>query len=185
MKKLLLDDANRLYASLSECESNRLKIDSVEYKTFTLSETDFNDLVFMEANDDVWADNQALVNTLTPEGKSRTLKDVVDRILRVYSHRSPIEVFKHLSDDEPWFDGCLIISARFDVRLFGELLIRPLAAYEKPAHSTEIKYYLEDGNHRALVYAVFLRLEAEAYEPVKVILSQDWSHIYPWAQLTS
>ena len=28
-------------------------------------------------------------------------------------------------------------------------------------------------------------LEVKAYEPVRVIFSQDWSHIYPWAQLTS
>ena len=185
MKELLLDDANRLYASPSDYEVNRRKVNSVEYKIFTLNEVDFNDLVFMETNDNVWADNQTLIDTLTPEGKSRTLKDVVDRIMKAYSYQSPIKIFKHLSDDEPWFEGCFIISARFDQHLLGELLIRPLAAYEKPAHSQEIKFYLEDGNHRALVYAVFLRLQAEKYKPVRVILSQDWNHIYPWAQLTS
>ena len=105
--------------------------------------------------------------------------------MEAYPYQSPLEIFKHLSADEPWFDGCFIISARFDLRLFGELLIRPLAAYEKPAHSPKIKFYLEDGNHRALVYAVFLRLQAEKYKPVRAIFSQDWSHIYPWAQLTS
>ena len=139
----------------------------------------------MEANDSVWAGNQKLVETLTPKGKSRTLKEVVDRIMKVYPYESSIQVFKHLSDDEPWFDGCFIISARFDPRLLGELLIRPLAAYEKPAHAPNIRFYLEDGNHRALVYAVFLRLHAEKYQPVRVIFSKDWTHIYPWAQLTS
>ena len=158
MKKLLLEDANRLYASPSEYETIRHKINVATCKTFTLSEVDFNKLVFMEANDSVWANNQGLVDTLTPEGKSRSLKDVVDRIVRAYPYESPIKIFKHLSKDEPWFDGCFIISARFDPRLLGELLVRPLAGYEKPAHSPEIKFYLEDGNHRALVYAVFLRL---------------------------
>jgi len=185
VKKLLLDDANRLCASLSEYEANRCKIDGAKYETFTLSEADFNDLVFMEANARVWARNQRLVDTLTPEGKSRTLKDIVDRVMKAYPYESPIKIFKHLSDDEPWFNRCFIISARFDPRLLGELLIRPLAAYEKPAHSSEIQFYLEDGNHRALVYAISLRLQAEKYQPVRVILSQDWSHIYPWAQLTS
>ena len=185
MKELLLEDANRLYASPSEYEAIRRKIDIVEYKTFTLSESDFNDLVFMEANNSVWADNQTLVDTLTPKGRSRTFKGVVGRIMKSYPYESPIEIFKHLSDDEPWFDGCFVISARFDLRLFGELLIRPLAAYEKPAHSPKIRFYLEDGNHRALVYAVFLRLQAEKYQLVRVIFSQDWSHIYPWTQLTS
>ena len=185
MKELLLDDANRLYASPPEYAATRRKIDAAAYETFTLSEADFNDLVFMEANDNVWAGNQRLVDTLTPKGKSRTLKDVVDRILKSYPYQNPIQVFKHLSDDEPWFDGCFIISARFDPRLLGELLVRPLTAYEKPAHSPKIRFYLEDGNHRALVYAVFLRLHVEKYQPVRVIFSQDWSHLYPWAQLTS
>ena len=185
MKELLLADANRLSASQSEYETIRHQIDSAEYKTFTLSKSDFNDLVFMEANNSVWANNQKLVDTLTPKDKSRTLKEVVDRILKVYPHERPIEVFKQLSEDEPWFEGCFIISARFDPRLMGELLIRPLAAYEKPAHSPNIKFYLEDGNHRALVYAVFLRLHVEKYQPVRVIFSKDWAHLYPWAQLTS
>ena len=74
MKELLLADANRLSASLSEYEANRHRIESAEYETFTLSEADFYDLVFMEANDSVWANNQKLVDILTPEGKSRTLK---------------------------------------------------------------------------------------------------------------
>ncbi|MXZ01212.1 hypothetical protein F4Y93_11420 [Candidatus Poribacteria bacterium] len=185
MKELLLADANRLSASSSEYEATRQQIERAAYETFTLSEADFYDLVFMEANDNVWADNQKLVDLLTPKGKSRTLKEVVNRILEVYPYESPIEVFKHLSEDESWFEGCFIISARFDPRLMGELLIRPLTDYEKPAHSPKIRFYLEDGNHRALVYAVFLRLCAETYQPVGVIFSKDWTHLYPWAQLTA
>lgn len=184
MKELLLGDANRLSASLSEYEATRQQIECAAYETFTLSEADFYNLVFMEANDAVWAGNQKLVDTLTPKGKSRTLKEVVDRILKIYPHESPIHVFKHLSADEPWFEGCFIISARFDPRLMGELLIRPLTTYEKPAHFPKIRFYLEDGNHRALVYAVFLRLCAETYQPVRAIFSEDWTHLYPWAQLT-
>ena len=180
MKELLLADANRLLASHSKYEATRQKIDGAAYETFTLRETDFYDLVFMEANDAVWANNQKLVDLLTPKGKSRTLKEVIDRILRVYPHESPIKVFKQLSADEPWFEGCFIISARFDPRLMGELLIRPLTAYEKPAHSPKIRFYLEDGNHRALVYAVFLRLHAEKYQPVRVIFSREWSLLYLW-----
>ena len=185
MKELLLEDANRLSESHSEYEATRQQIKRAEYKTFTLRESDFDDLVFMEANDAVWANNQKLVDLLTPKGKSRTLKEVVDRILKAYPYESPIKVFKHLSEDEPWFEGCFIISVRFDPRLMRELLIRPLAAYEKPAHSPKIRFYLEDGNHRALVYAVFLRLHAGKYQPVRVIFSKDWTHLYPWAQLTA
>ena len=181
MKELLLADAHRLLTSRSKYEATRQQIERAAYETFMLRETDFYDLVFMEANDAVWANNQKLVDLLTPKGKSRTLKEVVDRILEVYPHESPIKVFKQLSEDEPWFEGCFLISARFDPRLMGELLVRPLTAYEKPAHAPKIRFYLEDGNHRALVYAVFLRLHAEKYQPVRVIFSKDWTHLYPWA----
>ena len=43
MKELLLADANRLSASLSEYEAARQQRARVEYKTFTLREADFND----------------------------------------------------------------------------------------------------------------------------------------------
>ena len=101
MKELLLADAHQLSASHSEYEATRQQIERAEYKTFTLSEADFDDLVFIEANDAVWANNQKLVDTLTPKGKPRTLKEVVDRILTVYPYESPIKVFKQLSEDEP------------------------------------------------------------------------------------
>ncbi len=112
MKELLLADAHQLSVSLSEYEAIRQQIERAGYKTFTLRESDFDDLVFMEANDTVWANNQKLVDLLTPKGKSRTLKEVVDRILKAYPHESPIHVFKQLSEDEPSFEGCFLISAR-------------------------------------------------------------------------
>ena len=66
MKKLLLADAHQLLASESEYEATGQQIERTEYKTFTLGEADFYDLVFMEANDSGWANNQKLVDTLTP-----------------------------------------------------------------------------------------------------------------------
>ena len=65
VKALLLADANRLFASPSEYKAIRQQIAAAAYQTFTLNEVDFNDLVFMEANDNVWADNQTLVDTLS------------------------------------------------------------------------------------------------------------------------
>ena len=104
MKELLLADAHRLSTSHAEYEATRQQIERAEYKTFTLRESDFYDLVFMEANASVWANNQRLVDILTPKGKSRTLKEVVDRILKAYPYKSPIHVFQQLSEDESWFE---------------------------------------------------------------------------------
>ena len=87
----------------------------------------------MEANDTVWHNNQRLVDKLTPTGQSRTLKAVTDRIVNEYPQDSPVRVFKHLSEDEPWFDGCFILSARFDHRLLGELKVRSLTHFGEKA----------------------------------------------------
>ena len=182
MKKLLMEAANELYQCPSKYEEYRRKIKTAKYQIFSLNKAQFNNLVFMETNDTVWDKNQRLVNKLTPTGEPRTLKAVVERIVTEYPHDLPIKIFKHLSEDEPWFDGCFIVSARFDPRLLGELKISPLTD-EARAHSSEGSFYLEDGNHRALVYSVFLRLSViKKYEPVRVIFSKDWAHIYPWKE---
>ena len=185
VKGLLLADAYELVNDLSKYEAAREQIGRAEYKTFALmNSTDFFNLVFMETNISVWAANQELVETLTPYGRSRTLREVVHRILLAYPFDTPIEVFRHLSDDERWFEDCFILSTRFDPRLMGNLLVRPLLTYEKEVHPPPIRYYIEDGNRRALVYAVsLLMLEAERYRPVRIISSEEWSHLYPWAQV--
>ena len=180
MKRLLMDDANKAFCSDSLYEEYARRIANVDYSICCLNEAHFTNLVFMGTNPTVWDNNQELVDKLTPAGEPRTLKVVVERILAEYRYDLPIKIFKHLSEDEPWFKGCFIVSARFDPRLFGELKIRPLDMEEK-RDSPDGSFYLEDGNHRALVYAVFLRLNIiKRYKPVKAIVSDDWEHIYPW-----
>ena len=180
MKILLMRDANKNYRQPSRYEIFRDKIANAEYETICLNEEDFRNLVFMGTNDYVWLSNRELVDRLTPQGESRTLQDVVERIVTEYPYDSPIEIFKRLSECEPWFDGCFITSARFDYRLLEELKIRPLEPEEKRV-SPEGSFYLEDGNHRALVYLVFLHLGViEEYKPVRAIVSEDWEHIFPW-----
>ena len=183
MKTLLMRDANKLYWDPSAYEGHARKIENAEYQTICLDEAQFRNLVFMGTNDYVWLSNQELVDKLTPNDKSRTLEDVASRIIKEYpDDDSPIKLFKRLSDNEPWFDGCFITSARFDYRLLGELKIRPLNEKEKK-DSPDGSFYLEDGNHRALVYLVFLRLDLiKEYKPVRAIWSKDWEHIFPWSE---
>ena len=174
-------DANKLYSDLSEYKDSKRKIESATYETINLDEAQFRNLVFMEANNYVWLANHELVGKLTPCGEPRTLQDVVERIVTEYGGLSSIEIFKRLSDNEPWFDGCFITSARFDYRLLGELKIRCLNEKEE-TDSPNGSFYLEDGNHRALVYLMFLRLgEIKEYKPVRAIWSKDWGHIFPWS----
>ena len=178
-------DANKLYSKLysdrSEHEDCKRKMEAAEYKCFSLDEEKFRNLVFMHTNDYVWLLNDDLVNRLTPEGESRTLQDVLNRIVTEYDCNSPIEIFKQLSQIEPWFDECFIMSARFDYRLLGELKIRPLTEHEESG-SPNGSFYLEDGNHRALVYLIFLHFgEIKEYKPVRATFCKSWAHIFPWA----
>ena len=182
MKRLLMEDANKLYSDPCAYEVHKRKIEDAEYKEIRLDEAQFRNLVFMETNKWVWDDNQALVNKLTPECEPRTLKAVAERIRKVYPHDLPIKIFKRLSEDEPWFDGCFIMSARFDWRLLGELKIRDVNTKEKK-DSPSALYYLEDGNHRALVYYMFLHFGViKEYKSVRAIWSKDWAHIFPWGK---
>lgn len=182
MKTLLMQDANKLYSDPCAYEVHKRKIEDAEYKEIHLDEAQFCNLVFMEANNYVWLVNDCLVRKLTPPGESRRLRDVVRRIEDEYGRGSPIEIFKRLSGDEPWFDDCFFMSARFDERLLGKLKIRDLNEQEKK-DSPKGSYYLEDGNHRALVYLVFLCFGViKEYKPVRAIFSKDWTHIFPWGK---
>ena len=181
MKISLMRDANKLYSDPSAYECHERKIADAVYKPVCLNEAEFRNLVFMGTNNYVWLLNNDLVKKLTPNGESRRLQDVVERIVTEYPHDSPIAIFKHLSGDEPWFDGCFIMSARFDYHLLGELKIRSLNTEEKN-DSPKGSFYLEDGNHRALVYLVFLHLGViKEYKPIRAIFSKDWTHIFPWS----
>ena len=180
MKRLLMDDANKVYSCPSLYEEYARRIANAEYSPCYLDEAQFNNLVFMGTNKWVWSGCHELVDKLTPICEPRMLKAVAERILTEYPYDRPIQIFKHLSKDEPWFEGCFIVSARFDPRLLGELKIRPLDTEEKRV-SPDGSFYLEDGNHRALVYAVFLRLDKKIeYKSVRAIVSEDWEHIFPW-----
>ena len=112
-----MGDANKAFCSGPLYEKYTRRIASVEYSTCCLNEAQFHNLVFMGTNPTVWDKNQELVDKLTPESEPRTLKVVVERILTEYPYAlSPSKIFKHLSIDEPWFEGCFIVSARFDPR---------------------------------------------------------------------
>ena len=181
MKVSLMKDANNLYWDRSRYEIHARKIADAEYTPICLDEVQFRNLVFMGTNDYVWLSNHELVDKLTPKCGSRTLQDVVKRIVTEYPCNSPIDIFKRLSDNEPWFDECFIMSARFDYRLLGELKIRHLDTQEEK-DSPDGSFYLEDGNHRALVYLVFLHFcVIKEYTPVRSIFSEDWKHIFPWS----
>ena len=192
-KQRLLKDAlflcNHRYQSGNPYETIqeqiRQEIINDRIKNRELNREEFNNLVFMEP-----PSTDSLLGYLAPKNKSRTLTDVADRLLEVTDRcltgdatSTPIEIFKCASNLDPWFESCFIISARFNPKLLGDLLVRPLYGDDKKYHSNpENKLYIDDGNHRALVYIVFLKFDVWQYElaPVNIIQSTDFFHHLPW-----
>ena len=158
---------------------------------------EFFNLVWMEAENILGSD---LYNQLTPREKPRTLKKLIERIIDCYPGNSSHEILEQLnhklsalpqgtnynngtntSENNTWFEGCVAMNSTFDPRLIRELWVRDLLRHESE-QSPEGIYYIEDGCHRALVYALNLKLNEKKYIPVKVRWCKSWKHILPWAQ---
>lgn len=124
----------------------------------------------------------------------KTIGEVVDIIKNHLSITSlhgikSAEVFQKLQnivakdqtgqdESKPWFEKHLILSEKFDKRLMDPLWVR-----NPSIHGDEKQYcdknkqhlYIQDGNHRALVYAVRVRSgEDGSYDPVKAIHATSW-----------
>ncbi len=198
MKSMLLDQATNNHSDPSKLESSRQKIKEAVYFERTLYTKDtFLRLVWMRA-DNILGSN--LYEKLTPGDEPRTLKNLVKRIKNNYPYGSPHEIFEALdrelsslplvphekyeyetntSMNNKWFEGCITINGAFDPRLIRELWVTDLDKRERKQSQDGI-YYIEDGCHRALVYALNLDFGIVDYIPIKVRWCKSWSHIYPW-----
>ena len=117
----------------------------------------------------------------------KPLKDVVQmvkdksKLLTGKTPQNATEVFKHLCDksirskdsEYPWFRRHKLISEHFHKELMGKLWIRNLANYEREK-CPDGSFYIEDGNHRALVYAMMIAFSGDTYEPVTALHATSW-----------
>lgn len=198
MRSLLLENAKSIHRDQYTRAKSRREIEKAVYLERTLyTMDDFFNLVWMEAEGILGFD---LYNQLTPREEPRTLKNLVKRIIDYYPGDSPHQVLEALNrklsalrqvpnyDHKPntsmnntWFEGCVAINGTFDPRLIRELWVRDLLKHESQQSPDGI-YYIEDGSHRALVYALNLKFNQMEYIPIKVRWCKSWRHIFPWAQ---
>ena len=198
MKRLLLENARKIHLNASSREASRREIENAVYFHRTLWTADaFFNLVWMDTENILGAE---LYNQLTPKEEPRTLKNLVRKIRNRYPRDSPHEILSMLNSElsslreveqyrgtantsanNKWFEGCVTINGTFDPRLIRDLWVRDLLKHESKQSPMGI-YYIEDGSHRALVYALNLALNETAYVPVKVRWCQSWKHIFSWAQ---
>ena len=156
-----------------------------EFTHLRVSKTDFDKLVFMNP----------------PEGKAKwynsTLEDlcvkplneVAGEVIRLSGARKAdgaAKIFENLDlrayDDSPesWFTKHAEICRHFHKSQMSPIWIRNLGKHDGKSVNRPIsqdspcKYYIDDGNTRALVYAVRLACGEESYEPIKTIHATSW-----------
>lgn len=121
---------------------------------------------------------------LAPEGKSRSLSNIVERIRSNYSGSTSEQLLTALCEEDNWFGKHLSISTHFERLLLSPLWVRTLRPHEKQdwgESEDEDKFYIEDGSHRALVYALRIVCGLEKFMPVPILWCRSWKHILFWA----
>ena len=157
-----------------------------ELTNLELTKQEFYKLIFM-GPPPIWrkykAEHDFLLNlTFSP------LKDVVEMVIEESrsDKKSAVSVFKgldHITSRNAydydkkgkWFNRHAILAENFNRMLMPPLWIRNRSIHGDEAKHDEDAFYIHDGNHRALVYAVRLSLGEEGeYDPVKALHAASW-----------
>ena len=188
----LLRNAIEVLTQPNGLEQVRESIKGAKYHFELITDEDvfLDNLIWMGAPKEWWANTDfatkegKVYTKIAPKGKSRSLRSVVERIRANYSGSTPEELFTSLYQESDWFGRHLSLSTRFDPLLLSALWARSARHYEKgecEGSRWQDTLYIEDGNHRALVYAMRILCEVEEFMPVPIIWCQSWKHIHCWA----
>ena len=153
--------------------------ENYEYTKLELDKEEFENLIFM-GPPPIWEkypQEHRFLRSLC----FKPLKDVVELVMEetCKDETSAVSVFEGLqhikvrNEEVPWFKKHLSISRAFDKSLMDKLWIRNITkgGREKDSGGT---FYIQDGNHRALVYAVLLRSTRAIYEKVEALHATSW-----------
>ena len=157
-----------------------------EFTQLKLTRDEFDNLLFMNApthEDDKFEDD--FLETIC----TKPLKEVTRRVIQEsgYKGKDPTLIFQDINRETrpgegPWFRRHALLSKHFHRELLDTLWIRNLTLWTgqqgepvgERVEQPECSFYLTDGNHRALVYAVHIACGKCDYEPVKAIHATSW-----------
>ena len=167
-----------------------------EFTKLQLTENEFNNLVFMGpppwwTNEEEYPprynkekcpklpvrEGDRFLHSLGFKPLNHVAKKVIERSGLDGQNLNPTKVFENIGiiaryDENPWFKKHARISRHFCKSSMTPIWIRNLAHYERSQCSQT--FYVEDGNHRALVYAVHIACGATTYESVEAIHATSW-----------
>lgn len=126
-------------------------------------ENSFLSLIWQEIDD---------TRLLTPPGESRTLRDIVHRMidqsLTLEDLTSDLGKPEHSHKPE-WFKKCLVINSDFDFNHFGWIAVVPAIDSERTQSPTG-SFYIYDGVHKTLVLSKRLLSGETQFQPVEALL---------------
>jgi hypothetical protein len=168
-----------------------------KFTKLQLTENEFNNLAFMgpppwwigEEEYPDWYNKEKcpklpvqeehkFLHSLCLKPFKHVVQKVIERSGLDGQNLKPTEVFENIDiiaryDKEPWFKQHTYLSRHFRKSLMGTIWIRNLAPNERNQCSSKT-FYVEDGNHRALVYAAHIACGVTTYEPVEAIHATSW-----------
>ena len=162
---------------------------SCEFTELELDENEFDNLVCMGAPPmwEKYHEEHEFLLTLCHRPLKEVVQIVRDAGIVENPHKKPqnaTEVFKRLCDKNikskdmatPWFRQHKLLSENFHEELMGKIWIRNLSCYRGGERDKcpDGSFYIEDGNHRTLVYAMIVALSEETYEPIKALHATSW-----------
>ena len=161
-----------------------------EFTRLKLNRSEFNNLVFM-GEPPWWKEDKErhiFLSDICYKPLKKVAQEVIDQSGLKGPDRIPVKVFDSIDivaknekgeiEKEPWFKRHARLSLCFNRNLMDSPWIRNLT--KSCVDDRERKgapngtFYIEDGNHRALVYAVHLELGMAVYDPIDAIHATSW-----------
>ena len=188
----LLKNAIKILNEPDGLKNVHAKIEEAEYRFGLIDDQNIflENLIWMGAPEEWWANTPFATETgriyqkIAPKGESRSLGSVAGRIQSNYHGETPEQLLTALYQESDWFGGHLRFSTHFDPLILSPLWVRNVLEHEKENCEKSIwrdKLYIEDGNHRALVYALRILCKVNKFKPVPILWCKSWEHILCWA----
>ena len=190
----LLKNAIKVLNEPDGLENVRSEIENAKYRFGLIDDPNIflENLIWMGAPEEWWANTPFATETgkvyekIAPKGKSRSLLSVAERIQSNYCDlgETPEHLLTALYQESDWFGGHLRFSTHFDPLILTPLWVRNLREHEREnceESEWRDKLYIEDGNHRALVYALRVLYGTDKFKPVPILWCKSWKHILCWA----
>ena len=157
-----------------------------KFTNLELTEEEFFNLHFMNPPT---RKEDRLENEFLESLCSQPLRRVAEKVIEEsrYKGHNPTEIFQGIdakpkNSTAPWFERHALISKHFHKELMDRLWIRNLIHFRtdkgewtgERCNHPECSFYIVDGNHRALVYAVHVLCGKESYQSVKALHATSW-----------